>query len=48
MENRIVLCKSISENSSILDLLSIPPNKREEIVKEARLICNGQDRPEQA
>jgi len=48
MENRIVLCKSISENSSILDILNIPPNKKEEIIKEAKLICNGQDHLEQA
>ncbi|PIP74904.1 MAG: ATPase [Candidatus Levybacteria bacterium CG_4_9_14_3_um_filter_35_16] len=45
LENRVVLCKNICENSSILDLLNIPHNKKEEIVNEAKLICNGQNHP---
>jgi hypothetical protein len=41
MNNCIVLCKTIHENSSILDLLNIPPDKRNEIIEEAKLISNG-------
>jgi hypothetical protein len=42
MNNRIVLCRNICENTSILDLLSIPPNKKEEILNEAKLLSNNQ------
>lgn len=48
MESHILLCKTICEQPSLLDVLHIPENKKDEILKEAKLICSSTDSPEQA
>lgn len=47
MEKSVVLCKSICENSSLLDVLNIPADRKNEVINEAKLICNGQTHHEQ-
>ena len=42
MQNGTVLCKTVCEKNSILDILNIPLDKKQEVIDEATLICNGQ------
>jgi len=41
LENHIVLCKEIMEQPSILDLINIPQNKKNEVLEEIKAVCNS-------
>jgi len=41
LENHIVLCKEILEQPSVLDLINIPQDKKNEILEEIKAVCNS-------
>jgi hypothetical protein len=41
LENHIVLCKTIMEQPSVLDLINIPQDKKNEVLKEIKAVCNS-------
>ncbi|MCL4417473.1 MAG: restriction endonuclease [Actinobacteria bacterium] len=41
MDNKIVLCKSVCGNNSLLDILNLPSDKKNEVLKEAKAICGN-------
>lgn len=41
LEKHIVLCKEILEQPSVLDLINIPQDKKNEVLQEIKAICNS-------
>ena len=41
LENHIVLCKELMEKPSVLDLIDIPQDKKDEVLKEIKFICSS-------
>lgn len=41
MEQHIVLCKSIVNNESVLDVLNLPPDRKGKVISEAKSICEN-------